>query len=234
MKRNRILILPLLIFTMILINRCAPPRYEIGRTFLVQGSAEEVGYGLYSYLLFSERPNNLLLQKYKATLEACLYKIPEIESLENYTSKDSLNIFYIPLINAPNPNFSNYYTEEKVEWIIDNYDYGRARIYLNKFEENLDSGPYIISYTKALSQENLIKERYLIQDLSYAHHRVIALWIDEFLKQSRKARFWDEKELQNFSNDLRNSIAIAADGLKEVAESLAWWKDSLKKWIALK
>jgi hypothetical protein len=215
-------------------NRCSSARYEVGHNYLIQDNEEEFGYGLYSYLLFSEKPDDILMEKYIATIEATLNKIPEIEDLEYYISKDSLNILYIPLLYTPDSNFAYFTSKEKSEWIINNYDYGRARVYLNKFKENLDSGPYIISYTKALTQVNQIKDKYLIQDLSYVHHRVIPLWIDEFLEQSSKAHFWDEKELQNFRNDLRNSIAVAADGLTEVTGSLNWWKDSLKDWIALK
>jgi len=234
MINNKYLVLTLIIILFIIVNRCSSRRYQAGRNYLVKDTEEIIGYGLYSYLLFSEKPNDDLKEKYSAIIEAYLNKVPEIENLDNYVSIDSLNIFYIPILIIPDNNFSNWDIKEKSEWIINYYDYGRARIYLNKFEEELNNGPYIVSYAKTFSQVASIKNKYLIQDLSYVHNRVIPLWMDEFLMQSSKAEYWDGKELQNFANDLRNSIAIAADGLTEVTESLLWWKDSLKAWIILK
>ena len=234
MKNHNVLKLLVLLFTVTLFSNCGQPRYETGRNFLVQLTDEEYGYGLYSYLLFKEVPNEVLMDKYKATLEVAIHKIPQIQDLQNYIAKDSLNVLYIPLIKEPNPGFVELSISEKSEWIIDNYDYARAKAFLNKFDEVDNAGPYIVSYPKALSRVGVVNDRYLIQDFSGAHPRVVPLWMDEFLKQSSKPTFWDESELNLFCNTLRNSIAVAADGLTEITESLSWWKDSLNDWIAVR
>lgn len=234
MKKNKILFFSILIILIVLLNECAAPRYQAGRNYLIKGTEEKTGYGLYSYILFSKNPDEHSQSKYLALMVAYLNNVSEIDGLESYISRDSLNIVYIPLVASPTDDFKHFDNKQKAMWLINNYDYARARYYLNKFERELIEGPYIVSYKIPIVQASMITNEYLIQDLSYVHHRVVSLWMDEYLKQSSKTEYWDREYLMNFVNDLRNSIAIAADGLEDVSESLNWWKESLKDWIALK
>ncbi|MEN8123307.1 MAG: hypothetical protein ABFS35_23420 [Bacteroidota bacterium] len=204
--------------------------YQPGRNYLVSGEYEQEGFGLYSYILFTENPDKNDSLKYAALLSAYLNKIPEVNQLLKYVSSDSINNVYLPVMEDP------YYINglndsEQIDTLIEIYDYARAQAYLNKFEEDLTYGPYIISYNIPLSQAGNIKSKYLLQDLSSVHPEVVTLWVDEFLKQSSQEAYWDEEYLRNFSNDLRNAIAIAADGLKSTVESLKWWEENLPAWI---
>ena len=204
--------------------RCAPPRYTPSRSYLVQNEDEEEGFGLYSYLLFSERPNKASKSKYLNILKTYNIKIEEVEDLERYIPRDSLNIIYLPLKNEPNSSF--YYLEEdkKYQWLLRNYDYSRARFYLNKIEAQTGKGPLFLSYSKPLNQVAKLKEDYLVQDLSGVHEDVAVLWVEKFLEVSSKPHYWDEESLKDFTHELRNKIAIGAEALVKSGEALNFLK----------
>jgi len=210
-------------------------KYEVGYQFLVKNAQEESNYGLYSYLLFSQIPDDSDKEKYLKIIETFLSKIPSIENFTGLISKDSLNISYIPVIKKPNDSFSNLSIPEKSEWVLNNYDYGKAKVYLGKSKDRgiLNKGPYIISYTKPFSKLRALPQgKYLLQDFSKVHPKVVTLWVDAFISQSSQLEFWNEAKIKTFTNKLRNTIAVAAEGLEEVTESLDWWKDKLKSWIS--
>ena len=73
-----------------------------------------------------------------------------------------------------------------------------------------------------------------MQDFSKVHNKVVSLWMDEFLEQSSLVEFWNNEELKNFSNDLRNAIAIGAEGLTEIKKSFLWWEETLQGWIVFR
>ncbi|MDA3953797.1 MAG: hypothetical protein PF485_09125 [Bacteroidales bacterium] len=214
-------------------NRCSMPRYQAGRAYLAHSFNEQTNYGLYSYFLFSKRPESHQKERYIIFIESYLNSMEKIEDHEEYIGRDSLNICYMPINFELSDSIKQLDIKQKSEWILKNYDYARAKFFLNKIDQELLTGPYIISYKRPLSLVSAIDGKYLLQDLSNVHLRVVPLWIDEFLKQSSKAKYWDEEHLKNLTNDLRNTIAIAADGLQDVSESLQWWQESLNSWIAL-
>lgn len=219
--------------------RCGPVtyqggtvRYQAGKSFLIRKSFEERGYGLYSYLLFTEEPGESAQERYEASIESFLKKVPDVQDLDSFTSKDSLNICYIPLVAKPGNDFRSMSLKEKSKWILVNYDYARSKTYLAKVAITI-GGPYLVSYKVPLHRVSLEEGRILIQDLSNVHPKVVSLWIDQFLLQSSKEKYWDGKDLQSFVDSLRNSIAIGAEGLRVVGESLDWWNDKLKEWISI-
>jgi hypothetical protein len=235
MKRNKAyrLVNFLLVFLVLKFWLGCGAAYQPARNYLISGENEEEGFGLYSYILFTEYPDKNDSLKYAALLSAYLKKIQEVNQLLEYVSPDRMNSIYLPVMEDP------YYLNglndlQQIDTLIKIYDYARAQAYLNKFEEDLTDGPYIISYNLPLSQAGNISSKYLLQDLSKVHPEVVSLWVDEFLKQSAKEAYWDEEHLKNFSNDLRNAIAIAADGLMATVESLNWWEDKLPGWITFK
>lgn len=210
-------------------------KYEVGYQFLTKGKQEEADYGLYSYLLFSQVPDENDKEKYLKIVETFLSKIPSIENFTGLISKDSLNISYIPVTKKPSDSFASLSIPEKSEWVVNNYDYGRAKVYLGKSKDRgvLNKGPYIISYTKPFSKLRALPQgKYLLQDFSKVHPKVVKLWVDTFISQSSQLEFWNEAKIKTFTNKLRNTIAVAAEGLEEVTESLDWWKDKLKSWIS--
>ena len=223
----------IIVSAILIFNKCAAPkfksesRYQAGREYLVNGTNEQKQYGLYSYFLFSKRPEGHQKDRYIAVIESYLNSIEAIEKHEENYKKNELNICYIPVETKPDILFEKLSIKEKSAWILENYDYARARYFLNKIDHNLLKGPYIISYKNPLSKDSELETKYLFQNMSNVEPELITLWIDEFLKQSSKAKYRDEEHLNNFTNDLRNTIAIATEGLDKVTKSLKWWKKTI-------
>jgi hypothetical protein len=227
MLRNKLIFRIILISAILIFNKCGSLKYQAGREYLVNGADEQKKYGLYSYFLFSKRPDEHQKIRYIAVIESYLNSIEKIEKHEENYKKSELNICYIPVETMPDISFENLNIKEKSVWILDNYDYARARYFLNKIDPELLKGPYIISYEKPLSKVTKLKTKFLFQNMSNVEPELISLWIDEFLKQSSKVKYWDEKHLNNFTNDLRNLIAIAAEGLDKISKSLKWWEETI-------
>jgi hypothetical protein len=112
------------------------------------------------------------------------------------------------------------YSDAAVAWLLDHYDYARARQILLRFQGNYRSGPYIVSSLKPLSGE-LSGDRFLWQDMSHADPSLSHLWMRHFLTQSAKSRFWEPDALRRWGLEFRNAVALAAEELPKVREQLA-------------
>ncbi len=195
---------------------------ETGRAFLVETQIEEPGYGLYSYLLFGSPPSNDSVRKlYLQAITDYVNIIVDISELEKYIPRQELNITYLPLNLPPPPSPS-------AEWILDHYNYARARSLLRTLRRELRDGPYIISTLKPLSTFQTTPDKYLFQDMSSVPPHLISSWVKEFINQAAKERHWDEKTTWQLVLNLRDEIGIAAVGFPEVQkalkENIAWLK----------
>lgn len=209
-------------------------KYAPARNYLEKGADEEEGFGLYSYILFSQRPDKDDSIKYAELINTYINKIPVLNELIEYIDDSSINVVYYPTIEAPEFILDTLSREQSIDWLIENYDYARALAYLKKIDADLREGPYIISYKIPLSKAGVVKENYLLQDFSKVHYKVVSLWVDEFLKQSSQIEYWNEEQLNDFGNDLRNAIAHGAEGLIEIKKSFGWWEESLQGWIVFR
>ena len=123
-----------------------------GHAFLVGNQAEGAGYGLYSYLLFGAPPNAANRNLYLQAISACIRGMPDIKSLEDAGfDRHELNVTYL-LISEPLPRaFSResglapHTITLLDQWILDHYDYTRARSLLRFLRDARRDGPYIIS-----------------------------------------------------------------------------------------
>jgi hypothetical protein len=196
---------------------------ETARALLQPGSAEESGYGLYSYLLFGSTPSDAARELYVKTVESYLALVPDVMSLEEYVPRGELNILYLLVRSAPTQPAA-------VAWALDNYDYARARSLLRNIPRNNRDGPYILAATRPLGKAGsaeLAAGHYLLQDLSSVPPHLAALWVKEFLNQAAQNRFWEEKTAVKLGLNLRRTIGIAGAGLPEIRKGL----DSLITWI---
>ena len=133
-----------------------------------------------------------------------------------FTPKANINITYLPLTENPPANPS-------AEWVLDHYDFPRARVLLDKVSPNLRNGPYIISVTQPLSGSQMPIGHYLYQDLSNVPASVIHLWVAEFMKQAAKENFWEPDTATDWLLKLRSSIAVMATAVPDISESLKQW-----------
>lgn len=195
---------------------------ETGRAFLVETQTEAPGYGLYSYLLFGSPPSNDIVRKrYLQAITDYVNIIVDISELGKYIPRQELNITYLPL-NLPPPH------SPSAEWILDHYNYARARYLLRTLQGSLRDGPYIISTLKPLSTFKTTPDKYLFQDMSSVPPYLISSWVKEFINQAAKERYWEEETTRQLVLTLRNAIGIMASGVSEVQkalkENIAWLK----------
>lgn len=191
---------------------------ETGRAFLIKGTQEVKGYGLYSYLLLGSRPIESNRERYVKTIEAYLDRIEDVTQLQDYIPHGKLNVAYLPLeiapVARPSPN-----------WILEHYDYARARALLDLLPGSLREGPYIVSLLKPLSSGGPASQ-YLFQNLSAVptgNGDLISWWVREFLNQAAQERFWEPKTAESLVLKLRTTIALLATGLPVVQKGLDSW-----------
>ena len=189
---------------------------ETGRSFLVATQPEAEGFGLYSYLLFGSPPDETSHDRYVKAVEAYLQLMPDITSLEKYLGPSVLNVTYLPLRGAPPKIVS-------AKWVLDNYNYARARALLKTLPGSYRDGPYIVSSLKPISGIPSVSGRYLYQDLSSVPPDLVSSWEKEFLNQAAQERFWDERSAEILVLKLRTAIGILAIGLPDVQKSLEGW-----------
>jgi hypothetical protein len=116
---------------------------ETGGAFLAAGRSEAAGYGLYSYLLLGAPPSESSRERCLKAIEAYLSLVPDVMSLEEYVPRRELNIFYLPVRGEPVKPLSG-------QWVLDNYDYARARSLLRALPGPNRDGPYILAAFRPL------------------------------------------------------------------------------------
>ena len=197
----------------------AAPARETGRSFLMKGEKEKVGYGLYSYFLLGAPPTNSSRARYVKAIQAYLHLMPTVSDLEDYVSADKLNITYFPVKTLPPAN-------PTVDWLLDNYDFARARVFLDLLDGTHNTGPYFVSVLKPLSGMAKLPGQYLYQNLSAVPAEppdLISSWVLEFMNLAAQERFWEPKTAELLTLKLRSTISVLAAGLPEVKKQLASW-----------
>ena len=194
--------------------RSPGPARETGSALLGPGAREVEGYGLYSYLLLGAPPGAGVRERYVKSIEAFWTVVPDVRALEEYVPRSDLNVAYVPVKAAPG-------TSVTAEWILDNYDYARARSLLRHLPGANRDGPYLVSALKPLAGGG--GSQYLFQDLSSVPPHLAASWVKEFLNQAAQERFWDERTGARLALKLRVTVSVLGEGLPEVRKALDGW-----------
>lgn len=197
-----------------------------GWSLLPTGKNEKAGYGLYSYILFGSRPVTAdARERYLMVLEAYVSVVESIARLEAAgIVPNKLNITYVPVTKMPPQN-----NRPSPEWLLENYDYARARLILDKIPgEHRSDGPYIISHLKPLSNIKQSPELFLYQDLSMIMPKVIKGYAREFFNQAAQERHWEERTVRQLSLKLQNIIVVMAQGVGPITEGMKDIKQIIK------
>ncbi|HEU4855176.1 MAG TPA: hypothetical protein VFS89_07810 [Nitrosospira sp.] len=191
-------------------------RRETGRSFLLPQQKEHEAYGLYSYLLLGGPPSDNSRERYLKVIETFLMVLPDIARLERHFAPSELNITYLPIDAAP-PNITD--VKLLAKWVLDHYDYARARYFLSQFSGNNRNGPYLVSVLAPLGGPTPLSHS-LFQDLSAVPPRLARSWINEFMNQAAQEHFWETESLPQLRLKARSAIAILSMALPEVRNSL--------------
>lgn len=193
-----------------------PGDREAGRALLLPGSPPPNGYGLYSYILFGSPPVDGKRERYLKTLEAWRTLVPALAELERYLKPAELNITLLPVQTAADAKVST-------DWLLEHYDYARARLLLRAVGQGGRDGPYIVSSLEPLGETAPLAGQHLFQDLSSVPPALVAAWTSEFLRQSAQQRFWEPRTGARLALRMRTTLRILAMGLGDVQSSLSQW-----------
>jgi hypothetical protein len=187
--------------------------YDTGRALLVQGQPQRTGFGLYSYMLLGAPPDQEAKQRFLNFIIAYLNLIADIKGLESSQSKTALNITYLPVTSDPPDNVSP-------SWVLDHYDYGRARMILRSVPSARGRGPFIISALQPLDGSSGLPTPNLVEDLTDKPVGVVEFWVNQFLVQTTQQQFWQANTLRSVALNLRTAIAYAAEGFPMVQKAI--------------
>jgi hypothetical protein len=197
---------------------------EVGLEFLASEHREEVGYGLYSYILLGSPSNPINSARYRTFIEACLTTIPSVKQFEKSYALSELHIAYVPVRAYPSLHLLRSSGEQPAQlasWIFENYDFERARVLLRELHGSYGKGPFIISVlepVKVSGDDGTKNGRYLFQDLSLVPNDEIKAWVAAFVEEVKSPRFWDERYASRLESDLRQ----ANEGLPNLTSHIAW------------
>jgi hypothetical protein len=94
------------------------------------------------------------------------------------------------------------------EWILDNYDYARARSLLRHLPARIATALPGLGAQAARRRRG---QPYLLQDLSSVPPHLAASWVKEFLNQAAQERFWDERTGARLALKLRVTIGVLGE-----------------------
>ncbi len=194
-----------------------------GSSYLAQCEREEAEYGLYSYFLFASPPSEATRERYEKALEAYLTLIPAVVSLEQVETvqRSELNITYLLVDVEPE-------SRPGVEWVLEHYDYARARVLMRALGGVYSDGPYIVSSLKPLTGVSELSGNYIFQDLSSVPPHLISMWIREFLSQAAQERFWKKRTARQLVLNLRTTLGIMGEGAPDVLHWVTWVREQTK------
>lgn len=205
-----------------------------GRDFLIGNQVENNKYGLYSYLIFVTPPKPGTQERYAAAIRTYL-SYPTVAASDVYAPKEQLNIFYLMLAEQPPDKILDclysqcvHPKEEDIHWMIENYNYARARIILRNTLGARHYGPYIVTVRRPVSTSTTESEgQALIQDMTQVPYNLVEKWIYYFLDKATGQGSSYNMSLEKLRLILLTEIEQFADGLPEVVSSLIYVKEIL-------
>lgn len=209
----------------------APQPLVTERDVLVGQQPEAAGYGMYSYLLLGSPPTPASRARYLAAIAAYLNYIPRRQEQEAYVPRSELNITYVFLTESPPALVSDIREgglpadgdTAPAQWILEHYDYARARAVLRTVPGTHPDGPYIVSALQPLTGMPLASGGHLAQDLSHVPPDFAASWVKVFLAASADGMLDAPGGLQQAALTLRQTLAAAAESWPQIQRALEHW-----------
>lgn len=206
------------------------PRITSGRSFLVGNTVEEAGFGLYSYILLGAEPaSDEEKMRDLAVINAFVQGLSDTASLQGAgLPKNELNVTYF-LLTADPPA-----SPPMAQWVLDHYNFPRAKAILAATDRSLLTGPYVISALVPMSGIAAAPDHLLVQNMSHVTSDVAASWVQEFEKRAARKNFWAPDTRDQAILDLRTFVSNAAVGTAIVGEGAGDFKSLLAQWISWK
>src|SRR5215472_1354234 len=190
------------------------------RRYLLPDQKEEMGFGLYSYLLLPKPPQTEEQKaRYLKTLESCLLVMQSVEDhIQRHRPPSELNVTHIPVKEIPK------YSQVSAEWAANTlavYDYATAQELLDKLDKTYQRGPYLISVLQQpLSDMATPVQVHLLQDFTGKVPELVSNVVDLFMYRAAQQRTWSDESLRSFVLNMRNLIAVAGKVTPDVASAV--------------
>jgi hypothetical protein len=180
-----------------------------GRNLLPRGVPEELGFGLYSYLLFGENENPQNRKRYLAILRQALVEVSSLAGiLANKPDLRRINVLYIPVRSAIEVDESA--PAKAAEPVLKEYDFARAQLLLASLGDRYQQGPYFVSRLAPIRMATEVQRPYLFQDMTRADPSLASDWVRQFLRQAAREEPWNERSVESFAIKFRNEIQVLA------------------------
>jgi len=200
-----------------------------GLTILMGHEKEPEGYGLYSYVLLSNRSDDVI-KTYKRALFYLSKWMDTVSNVEAYgTPRSKINC---TIVLAAEGRFTpDKLTDHEIESLGDSPNLARSQAILSAIGKTLpvDRGPYIVSYRKPLTSPPNEPDKVLVIDLSdMSDDHGIEAHVVGFTWQVEKPRYWDQPALaatyQQVDKQVRR-LSLALDG---VIKGVKVYKEDVK------
>lgn len=203
------------------------------RDYLFTDEKETEGYGLYSYVVLPERPSNERMRQRFVKLYEAFFST--LEPTETYlmmgVDKKNLNETCWMLRLKEKVARQDITIKNKTkEWLffVDNYDYARARIILNRIKDLNGEGPFIVCYVAPLASGGELslveRDKVLVFDFSNKHEE---LFTDVFKKFQERVACRSEMWKGKFLLDEIRLVFYSL--LKENADKMIYLAEVIKK-----
>jgi len=186
-----------------------------GRGFLTASQSEPDGFGLYSYILFGSRPAAADRDRYIAILDAALRLLKPTNDLVTRIKAFQLNSTWLPITSLPA-------SDPDSKWLVDNYDYTSAAVFLARAGIKNPDAIYLLSVRSPLSKAAPTPP-FLKQDLSHVPADLASTWVTLFINQAAQERFWDSNTFAGVVAKMRLAIALTAQGVPNVKTAMGTW-----------
>jgi hypothetical protein len=178
-----------------------------------EGGPERVRYGAYTYVLLAgPAPDKSTRDRYLAAVSAWRDLDAAMKTLSLYLEPPLVNITYLPVTHEPPSNAD-------AEWLLQHYDFGRARVILSRFPNETGRGPFLLSSTVPLTGNSPAPRQTLIQNLSAVPAPMITYWIESFKSQAAQDQFWLEPARVPFALRLRTLLETAGQVVGPIASA---------------
>lgn len=200
-----------------------PAVFQAGRSLLIRGAAEDPGFGLYSYVLFTQRPTDSERPRYIALVYAITRTVERVGDMMSVgVDRSEINVIYFPVTRAPRRGATPM---EAAVWIVDNYDYARAEAIRVHCRYARGPGPFLVASLSPLSKATASHQP-LIHDLANASDDTLELWAVQFVQTSCIPQAWNETSLAQAALRIRDylaAIAVSGQPVFDAAEKVLAW-----------
>lgn len=216
----------------VIVNLPTRPFRTSGYALLKTGTHEESGFGLYSYLLFGDEPEAGARELCHSVASSFLAAVPMLSRFAQYVQdrklpRTRINASFIPTtLDMPSGKASSS-ADERAVWILQagNYDFTRARLYLDSLGGPRRRGVWLVSSLRPLMKSDAVPSPLLTIDVTHIPPELAGAWVNHYFDLAAQERFWDDKLTLD---SLALKAVTVLTGLSKDAEAI---RKSLPDWV---